>query len=122
MATFKLTFGHGDMDMYYNSTPVILTYCIYVVIVGLLFMNLIIAIMSTTATEIMAEPWKSALWRVEWLEEATSLEYTICALGVVCRKCCSLRYYSHRMAEYIVKTQDGETKIYIKVFDCPSNA
>jgi hypothetical protein len=74
--TFQLTFGHGEMEPFFSSAPVQLTYVLYVIIVCLLLLNLIIAIMSTTAMQIMADPWKEVLWKVEWLDEATSVEYT----------------------------------------------
>ena len=79
-STFQLTFGHGNFDPYSSSPPVQLTYVLYVVIMGLLLLNLIIAIMSTTATDILQEPWKQVLWKIEWLDEATSAEYTFSLL------------------------------------------
>ena len=120
LSTFQLTFGHGNRGPFFQSTPVILTYCIYMIIVSLLLMNLIIAIMSSTATEIMAEPWKSKLWIVDWLDEATSLEYTVCCLGSLCRQSCTLRHASHRHAGYIMREKGDALKIYIPDFDIPA--
>ena len=97
LSTFQLAFGHGEQDVYSSSTSMSLSYVLYVVIVGLLLMNLIIAVMSSTATQIMVEPWKSALWQMEWLDEATSVEYTFSVLGLLCKCCCCCcGYGSHR--------------------------
>ena len=123
LSTFMLAFGHGDFGIYKNSTSITLSYVMYVVIVGLLLMNLIIAVMSSTATQIMMEPWKNALWQMEWLDEATSVEYTFNVLGLLCRfffcfQSCG--HNSHRNAGFVVKEVDGKDKIYIEVFQCGS--
>ena len=118
-STFKLTFGHGELSAFYVSTPVKMTYTLYVIIVGLLLMNLLIAIMSSTATEIMADPWKEALWRMEWLDEATSVEFTFCVLSLLYRRTCTCGYFSHKSAGFLVKRVDNEHRIYIEVFHCP---
>ena len=118
-STFKLTFAHGDMEPFFTSAPVQLTYVLYVIIVGLLLLNLIIAIMSTTATEIMAEPWKEVLWKVEWLDEATSAEYAMSVLTLPFRKFTGRGHFSHKKAGYIVKKlPDNKYKIYIECFQC----
>ena len=121
-ATFQLTFGHGDFDVYSTNMPVKLTYVLYVIIMGLLLMNLIIAIMSTTATDIMTDPWKKSLWLVEWLDEATSVEYTFSVLMLVSRKwTCpgKIGYMSHKKAGFVVKkSNDEEWKIYVENFQC----
>ena len=119
-STFKLTFGHGDLDPYFTGPPAKMTYTLYVIIVGLLLMNLIIAIMSTTATEIMADPWKGALWWVEWLDEATSVEYTFSVIGLCCRSCSNCNYRSHKRAGFVVRRIHGKTKVFIEVFRCPA--
>ena len=123
-ATFKLTFGHGDFDAYYTTTSVMLTYTIFVIMSGLLFMNLIIAIMSTTATSIMADPWKDTLWRMEWLDEALSVEYTLSVLTLPFSRCCHCGYWSHKRAGYVVRQdeEDGKHryKVFIEIFQCPA--
>ena len=122
LSTFQLAFGHGEMDVS-SSTSMSLSYVLYVVIVGLLLMNLIFAVMSSTATQIMVEPWKSALWQMEWLDEATSMEYTFSVLGLLCQCCCccwSCGYSSHRYAGFVVRNVDGKLRIYIEVFQCPA--
>ena len=120
-ATFKLTFAHGEMEPFFSSAPAQLTYGLYVVIVLLLLLNLIIAIMTTTATHIMAEPWREVLWKVEWLDEATSVEYTFSIITLPFRKFLGLKYYSHKKAGFIVKTAaNNQCDIYIKCFHCPA--
>ena len=120
-STFQLTFGHGDMDPFFSSALVQLTYALYVIIVGLLLLNLIIAIMSTTATEIMVDPWKEVLWYVEWLDEATSVEYTLSVITLPFRKCRGPEYYFHKKAGFIVqKAPNKKYKVYIKRFHCPA--
>ena len=120
-STFKLTFGHGEMEPFFSSAPVQLTYAMYVIIVGLLLLNLIIAIMSTTATDIMAEPWKKVLWSVEWLDEATSVEYTFSVITLPFRKLRGRCHYFHKKAGFIVKRgADKKYKIYIQCFHCPA--
>ena len=122
--TFKVTFGHGEFDAYHISTPVMLTYSLFVIISGLLFMNLIIAIMSTTATEVMTNPWKDTLWRIEWLEEALSVEFTFSVLSLPFSRCCHCDFKSHKWAGYDVTHSDRKgRKIYtisIEVFHCPA--
>ena len=97
-----------------------MTYFLYVIIVVLLLLNLIIAIMSTTAGEIMINPWKDVLWTVEWLDETTSVEYTFSVLGLPFRNCCTCSFLSHRNAGFIVKKVEGQYRIYIKLFHCPA--
>ena len=92
--TFKLTFGHGEFDAYSTSTSVMLTYTLFVIMSALLFMNLIIAIMSKTATDVMTNPWKDTLWRMEWLEEALSVEYTFSVLALPFSRCCHCSFKS----------------------------
>ena len=119
-STFQLTFGHGDFDPYSSSPPVQLTYVLYVVIMGLLLLNLIIAIMSTTATDILQEPWKQVLWKIEWLDEATSAEYTFSLFTLPFRRCLKGRaLFFHEKAGYIVtKSEKEKVKICIKCFHC----
>ena len=120
-ATFKLTFAHGEMEPFFSSAPVKLTYVLYVIIVGLLLLNLIIAIMSTTATEIMTEPWREVLWKVEWLDEATSVEYTLSIITLPFRKFSGLQYYFHKKAGFIVEeVTNNKFSIYIECFHCPA--
>jgi hypothetical protein len=83
------------------------TYLLYIVIVGLLLMNLIIAIMSSTATDVMRAPWSDTLWHVGWLEEALSAEYTFSVLCLPSRCLCKCRYVSHQNAGYIVHSAPG---------------
>ena len=103
LSTFALAFGHGEFDPYFVDMTTQLTYVLYVIIVGLLLLNLIIAIMSTTAMEIMAEPWKSALWKMEWLDEATSVEYAFAVISLPLKRFSRLAFYSHKRAGYVVK-------------------
>ena len=123
LSTFMLAFGHGEHNVFKTSTSISLTYVLFVVIVSLLLMNLIIAVMSSTATRIMNEPWKNALWQMEWLDEAASVEYTFNVLVLLCRcSCCfqSCGHSSHRNAGFVVKEVDGKDKIYIEMFQCTS--
>ena len=118
---FKLTFGHGEFDAYYTTEAVMLTYTLYTVIVGLLLMNLIIAIMSTTATDIMTEPWKETIWRNEWLDEALSVEFTFYLVSRPFKRWLSSGYWSHKKAGFQVIMVDKEKKdyrIFIEVFRC----
>ena len=118
---FKLTFGHGEFDAYYTTTPVMLTYTLYTIIVGLLLMNLIIAIMSTTAENIMTDPWKETTWRVEWLDEALSVEFTKCLVLRPFQRWLATGYWSHKKAGFEVIEIDKEKKdyrIFIEVFYC----
>ena len=87
---FKLTFGHGIYNPYFTSPVTTLTYVLFVILSGLLFMNLIIALMSTIATEIMTQPRKDVLWRMEWLDEALSIEFSMAVLGLPFCCCCCL--------------------------------
>lgn len=119
LSTFQLSFGHGEFDAYSSSLAMSVSYVLYVVIVGLLLMNLIIAVMSGTAARIMMEPWKGALYKIEWLDEATSVEYTFSVLGLLCRRC-ACGYVSHSKAGFVVKKVDGGCKIYIEKFYCPA--
>ena len=115
-STFRLTFGHGDVTNFYSNFPAKVTYVLYIVIMGLLLMNLIIGIMSSTATDVMQEPWRKTLWCMEWLEEALSTEFTYTVLGLSCRRCCKCNYIRHRNAGYVVERgDDGKYKIYIPI-------
>ena len=129
-STFRLTFGHGDLDPFFSTMPVQMAYVLYVIIVVLLLLNLIIAIMSTTATNIMSEPWKQVLWKVKWLDEATSVEYTISIMSMPFgklnryrpfRKLHKLRHSSHKRAGFIVKrVSERKYNVYIECFQCPA--
>ena len=119
-STFRLTFGHGDIDAFYSNIPAKVSYVMYIVIMGLLLMNLIIGIMSSTAMDVMQEPWRETMWHMEWLEEALSAEYTYTVLGLSCRCCCNCNYISHRKAGYVVeRCGDGTFKMYLPVLNLP---
>ena len=119
-STFKLTFGHGDLEPFFIDISVKLAYVLYVVIVCLLLLNLIIAIMSTTATDIMAQPWRDCLWKVEWLDEATSTEHSFAILGLPFKRISMLGYYSHKKAGFVTKKMSNNRyKVFIEIFHCP---
>ena len=121
-STFQLTFGHGDITVFYSNIPAKVSYVMYIVITGLLLMNLIIGIMSSTATDVMQEPWRETLWYMGWLEEALSAEftYTCTALGLPCRCCCKCNYVSHRNAGYVVERgDDGKYRMYLPIVNVP---
>ena len=120
-STFKLTFGHGDFDAYYSNIPVKITYFLYVIIVALMLLNLIIASMSITAAKIMVDPWRELLWTMEWLDEATSVEYTFTVLALPFRTCCSIcEFHTHRKAGFIVKKVENKHRVYVELFHCPA--
>ena len=129
-STFRLTFAHGDLDPFFSTMPVQMAYVLYVIIVVLLLVNLIIAIMSTTATIVMSEPWKQVLWKVKWLNEATSVEYTISIIALPFRKLNKyrpfrklreLRHSSHKRAGFVVKgASKRKYSVYIECFQCPA--
>ena len=75
----------------------------------------------TTATDIMSDPWKEVLWKAEWLDEATSAEYTFSVIILPFRKFIRCGYFSHEKAGYIVKRLPNKKyKIYIECFHCPA--
>ena len=116
-SVFKLTFGHGEFEPYYSSTPVMFTYALFTIIVGLLLLNLIIAIMSTTAMDLMTPDGREALGKLEWLNESLAAEYTVAAIAGSCYK--ALLYKDHSKAGYVVTRDTKEPKVYIRVFYCP---
>lgn len=116
LSVFMLTFGHGDFDQYRSNTPVIVTYVLFVIIVGLLLLNLIIAIMSATAEDLMTPEGKETLHKMEWLYEALSAEFTTSALaGRITAKWLST---NQRRAGYHVEGMGTDARVLIKVFYC----
>ena len=119
-STFRLTFGHGELSAFYGHNTAKVTYVMYTVVMGLLLMNLIIGVMSSTAAYVMQEPWRETLWHMEWLEEALSAEYTYTVLGLLCRCCCKCNYISHRKAGYVVERGDDDKyKMYLPIVNLP---
>ena len=115
LSVFMLTFGHGDFDQYRMSSPVTVTYILFVVIASLLLLNLIIAIMSTTAADVMTAEGKATLEKIDWLYEALSVEYTVMAVTELVRSI-NARW------PYILLEKSGyhveKDKVFIKVFYC----
>ena len=120
-STFRLTFGHGDIDSFYSNFTAKASYVMYIVIMGLLLMNLIIGVMSSTATDVMQEPWRKTIWHMEWLEEALSAEYTVSVLRhLLCCNDANTDYAAHSKLGFIVdRGDDGKFKMYIPVRKLP---
>ena len=81
-------------------------------------------IFNTTATNLMTDPWKDTLWRVEWLDEALSVEYTFAVLALPFSRWFHCGHLSHKSAGYGVKRERGKSayryKVFIEVFQCPA--
>ena len=114
--TFQLGMGHGEVDVYSLSTPVKVTYILYTIICVLLLMNLIIAIMSTTATQIMTDPWKTAMWEMEWLKEALAAETTFQIMTAPLNRC--LRPVLLKSVGFSVGKKKERGNVYIELFSC----
>ena len=120
-STFKLTFGDIETEPFFSTAPLQMTYILFVIIVLLLLLNLIIGIMGTTAANVMAEPWKQVLWKVEWLDEATSVEYTIRIMILPFRKLRKYWYSSLKKAGFVVNREPQDKySVFIECFDCPA--
>ena len=111
LATFRLTFGHGDF--YYDSfLSVQVTYILYVIICLLLLLNLVIAIMGTISNKTMADPWRNALWQSEILKELLSIESLFQLMTWPCS--CNLHPALLKCSGFIVKQTKDRRKIYIE--------
>ena len=74
--TYKLLYGHGDFHFEVNSN-VKFAYVVYSIVTVLLLLNLIIAVMGTTAAVDMVTPWKNALQQQAYLEEALDADFKV---------------------------------------------
>ena len=79
-------------------------------------MNLIIAIMSTTATQIMTDPWKTATWEMEWLKEALAAETTFQIVTAPLHRCIGPMLL--KSVGFSVGRKKERGNVYIEVFSC----
>ncbi|KAK2144495.1 hypothetical protein LSH36_751g01047 [Paralvinella palmiformis] len=75
-STYQVALGQGEHEFTYNFNSK-LAYTTYTVITVLLLLNLIIAVMTTTAQELNRLPWKHALCRFELWDEILGTEVTV---------------------------------------------
>ena len=90
-STYQVALGQGEHEFTYNFNSK-LAYTTYTVITVLLLLNLIIAVMTTTAQELNRLPWRHALCRFELWDEILGTEaivlimkWTIIKLLCICR-------------------------------------
>ena len=110
-STFKLIFGNSDdPEAFFINNSVKLTYILYTITCGLLLVNLIIAIMSSLAQDVMATHRMKTFWKAEWLKEALSAEFSVdsCFVGRF------FRLWSLRKAGFGVH---GENVVKVEVYD-----
>jgi uncharacterized integral membrane protein len=75
-STYQVALGQGEHEFTYNFNSK-LAYTTYTVITVLLLLNLIIAVMTTTAQELNRLPWRHALCRFELWDEILGTEVTV---------------------------------------------
>ena len=75
-STYQVALGQGEHEFTYNFNSK-LAYTTYTVITVLLLLNLIIAVMTTTAQELNRLPWKHALCRFELWDEILGTEVSV---------------------------------------------
>ena len=75
-STYQVALGQGEHEFTYNFNSK-LAYTTYTVITVLLLLNLIIAVMTTTAQELNRLPWKHALCRFELWDEILGTEVNV---------------------------------------------
>lgn len=111
-STFALTYGHIEMDL--TADAVRLTYIIYVVMSIILLLNLIIAVMSSTASKVSVEPWASQLYQDSLLSEAIGMEHWCFTLLPFP----SLVKASLKSAGFHVEeTEDGKAVVSVEIFE-----
>merc|ERR1712150_233020 len=110
--TYKVMFGHGEF--YFDSTvDVKFTYLIYSMITILLMLNMVIAIMSTTASIAMQTPWKETLYMMEHLNEALESEFLhMLLLFPIMQR---LHLKNLEKMPYCVVHTEPELKVYFEV-------
>jgi hypothetical protein len=75
-STYQVSLGYGEYD-FTNNLNARIAYVSYTITTILLLMNLIIAVMTTTAEELNQMPWKEALCRLEQWDEILGVEITV---------------------------------------------
>ena len=104
---------------FYTNIQVKIAYAVYLIIVGVLLLNLIIAIMTNAAANILKNPWKSALRTIEWLDESTSTEFTLSVLMYPLRKYKWKTYCALGNIHGNIHVVKGE-KVFVEVRHCPA--
>ncbi|NPA76251.1 MAG: hypothetical protein GXN93_00670 [Candidatus Diapherotrites archaeon] len=84
-STYQVALGQGEHQFTYNFNSK-LAYTTYTVITVLLLLNLIIAVMTTTAQQLNRLPWKHALCRFELWDEILGTEVTVLTLKSLLRR------------------------------------
>ena len=78
-STYQVALGYGEYE-FMNNLNAMIAYVAYTIISILLLLNLVIAVMTTTAEELNQLPWKHALCCVESWDEILGTE--ICVLSL----------------------------------------
>lgn len=81
---FAVTFGHVDIE--FTNAAIKTIYIVYVIVSVVLLLNLIIAVMSSTATVVTTKPWRSQLSRQVLMSEALGIEHWLLLMCFYCDK------------------------------------
>ena len=92
-SAYQISLGSGGFSFMDNNINAKIAYIAYTITAMLLLLNLIIAVMTTTALELNQSPWRPALCRVELWDEYLGTEIAVMtlampfrALGRLCNK------------------------------------
>ena len=113
-STFALTFGHVDFS--YQNNAVKLAYVLFIVMSVILLLNLIIALMGTTASLITTQPWLPHLIKQAYVQEAIGLESWIYQVF----GCLKVKLTALKAGGFVVEDnrKSGEgVKVYVEVFE-----
>ena len=113
-STFALTFGHVDFS--FQNDAVKMAYVLFVVMSIILLLNLIIALMGTTASLITNQPWLPFLIRQAYVQETIGLESWVSRIF----GCSMIRLAGLKAAGFVVENDKSKThdvQVYVQVFD-----
>ena len=75
-STYQVALGYGEYK-FTNNLNARIAYMSYTIMTILLLLNLVIAVMTTTAEELNQMPWREALCRLEQWDEILGVEVTV---------------------------------------------
>ncbi|KAK2152441.1 hypothetical protein LSH36_328g00001 [Paralvinella palmiformis] len=76
-SAYQISLGSGGFSFLENNINAKIAYIAYTITAMLLLLNLIIAVMTTTALELNQSPWRPALCRVESWDEYLGTEIVV---------------------------------------------
>ena len=88
LSVYKLAIGYGNANYSEHNVNTLITFIIASIVIMLMMLNLIIAVMTTAATDMNQAPWKTTVCRVEKWNEILGAETDVLVMKIIVRSLC----------------------------------